>query len=315
MSAKDIWGAKIYKSVRKHLKLALSGHQVTFDMELPIQNEQKKYFNTTLIPDWDSNTQVYGVIVLIGNITDRLAIEAIDRKRLLDVAHFSRLSAMGEMASEIAHELNQPLAAISIYSDACSRMIKSGKADQTQIIDSLDKLSEQAKRASVVVRKIREFVTKKELDKVNVNLNNIVEDALRLLAVELRSYNVKLEVNFSNDMLETQVDKILIEQVIFNLIRNALEVMAGINEDERLLYITTISKLNEVTFIIEDSGPGLTIGSEKKIFQAFHTTKKDGMGMGLAISYSIIQTHHGRLWTLPNQYGGASFYFSLPVLS
>lgn len=315
-SAKAVWGNEIYANVKKYLKLAMIGHPVTFDMEVPAKDAKNKYFNTTLIPDWDSNEQVHGVIVLIGDITDRLVIEEIDRQRLLDVAHFSRLSSMGEMASEIAHELNQPLAAISTYSDACRRLISSGKTNQHQIIETLANIAEQAERAGMVIKKIREFVTKQDLDIIKININDLVGDAIRLLAVEIRSYAVKLIIDTPDNIPDILLDKILIEQVIFNLIRNALEAMSDVKQGERLLHITTeYIEPGEIKLIVDDSGPGLSDEKLKYMFHAFHTTKKDGMGMGLAISHSIIRAHHGNLQAGSNQYGGASFSFTLPVLS
>jgi len=314
MSASDVWGDINYKSVSKYLKLSLTGQQVSFDMELPLGEDGKKYFQTTLIPDCDSSSLVYGVIALIGDVTDRLAVEAIDRKRLLGIAHFSRLSSMGEMASEIAHELNQPLAAISIYSDACRRMILSGKAEQEQVIQSLADISMQAERAGDVIRRIREFASKKDLQKIKIDFNKLVQEALALLEVEIRSRNVNLKLILAEDIPYVFVDKILIEQVVFNLIRNALEAMDEIKEPLRELQIqTSVSKLNEVEINIDDSGPGMPVDQLKKIFNAFHTTKIEGMGMGLAICHSIITAHHGRLWAVPNNHGGTTFSFTLPL--
>lgn len=313
-SAFNVWGQSVYKKVHKYLKLALAGQQVNFEMELPLDEENKKYFYTTLIPDSDDMSRVYGVIVLIGDITDRLAIEVVDRKRLLNIAHFSRLSTMGEMASEIAHELNQPLAAISIYSDACRRMILSGKGENKQIIQSLTDINLQAKRAGSVMKRIREFVSKKDLDRENVDVNNLVKGALELLAIEIRSHHVNLDLQLADNMPFILVDKILIEQVVFNLVRNALEAMDEINEQERTLVIKTlVTKSNEIEVNIEDSGPGLPMEELKKIFTAFHTTKTDGMGMGLSICYSIIQAHRGRIYAIPNNNRGTIFSFTLPL--
>jgi len=313
-TAEEIWGHNNYKIGSNYLKLSLAGQMVKFDMELPIGDERTKYFHTTLIPDYDNDSIVYGVIVLIGDVTDRLAIEAIDRKRLLDIAHFSRLSAMGEMASEIAHELNQPLAAISIYSDACRRMVLSGKSESEDIIQSLTDISVQADRAGAVIRRIREFVSKKDIQRNDTSINELVQGALQLLAVEIRSHNVELILDFTEDLPVVFVDQILIEQVIFNLIRNALEAMDDIEQHRRVLRIhTLVSQSNVIEVLIDDSGPGMTEEQLKKIFDPFQTTKSDGMGMGLAISFSIIEAHHGRLWCVPNNHSGTTFSFTLPT--
>ena len=313
-STSEIWGVDNYKKVKKHLSLAFSGNSVNFDIELPTGENVKKFFHATLIPDYDTENHVYGIIVLIGDITDRLAIEAIDRKRLLDIAHFSRLSTMGEMASEIAHELNQPLAAISIYSDACRRLFLSGKGEEEKIIQTLTDISTQAERAGDFIRRIREFASKKEVQRVNTDINTLVKDALQLLAVEIRSHNVNLHFDLEEDMPEILVDKILIEQVIFNLARNALEAMDEIDEENRVLRIvTSINKTHQVEVCIDDSGPGIPENIISKIFNSFYTTKTNGMGMGLSISHSVVEAHSGHLWATANDHGGTSFIFTLPI--
>lgn len=315
-STRQIWGDSTYNNVKKHLMLAFAGQEMKADIELPLSNMEKKYFRATFIPDVDYNSQVYGVIILIGDITDRLAIEAIDRKRLLDIAHFSRLSSMGEMASEIAHELNQPLAAISIYSDASRRMILSGKYEQEGVIQAFADISEQAERAGDVIRRMREFVSKKELHRTETDLNKLIHDALHLLEIELREHNVLLELDLAEYTPHILVDKILIEQVVFNLARNALEAMDDVDENQRLIKIhSQVTTSKEIEVLIEDSGPGLPAEYAKKLFEPFFSTKANGMGMGLAISLSIIEAHHGRLWTVPNDQGGTIFSFRLPLIS
>jgi len=314
-SAYEVWGEDNYENVGVQLKLALSGHKVKFDMELPLGNAGKKYFHTILIPDCKHSSEVNGVIVLIGDITDRLAIEAIDRKRLLDVAHFSRLSSMGEMVSEIAHELNQPLAAISIYSDACRRMLESGKGEKADIVKSLSDIGFQAERAGAVIRRIREFVSNKETHQTNIDLNDLVQGALQLLEIEVRSHGVQLKLSYADDIPATLADKILIEQVIFNLVRNALEAMDEIDETKRILKVeTSVNKFKEIQVKIDDSGPGLALDKIKIIFDHFLTTKTSGMGMGLAICKSIIDAHHGRIWAVPNDIGGTTLNFTLPLV-
>ena len=310
----EVWGEDNYRKLHEKVMIALAGRLMTFDMELEFSENNKKYINATLIPDSDIDGQVHGVIVMIGDITDRRLVESIDRKRLLETAHYSRLNAMGEMVSQIAHELNQPLSAISIYSDACRRMVKANKADPDQIMESLSHINEQATRAGDVIRRIREFASKKELQIVNTSINDIVEEAMALIAVELRSHNVNLILKLADDLPLLYVDRILIEQVILNLSRNAIEAMDEITESQRLLQISTVFvKQGEIEVYIEDQGPGMTIEQIKRIYEPFHTSKSEGMGMGLTISQSIIETHQGRLWAVQNAYGGTTFCFTLPL--
>ena len=314
-TADEVWRDAGYSHANKYLKISLSGKQTSFDMEMPLVADEKKHIHTTLIPDVDADNHVCGVIVLMGDITDKLATEIIDRKRLLESAHLSRLSTMGEMASEVAHELNQPLAAISIYSDACRRMILSGHHQQDKIIQSLTDIGAQAERAGEVIRRIREFTSKKELKFCETSVNEITQEALRLLSVELRSHKVRLNLELADSLPMVVADKILIEQVILNLGRNALEAMEEINVSQRQLHIqTSISRQKEIEVCIHDSGPGLSGEMLKQVFEPFHTTKVDGMGMGLTICQTIIEAHHGRLWATLNEHGGTTFCFTLPVV-
>ena len=316
LSASEAWGKNNYLMISPYLKISLSGKQVIIDMELSIGENKKKSVNITLVPDFDRDKHVCGVITLIGDTTDKLAVEEVDRKRLLDAAHISRLTSMGEMASEIAHELNQPLAAISIYSDACRRMIVSGKGGQDNIIQSLIDISGQAERAGAVIRRIREFASKKELSFAKTDINLLVLDVMQLLAVELRLHNVRMNLSLEDCLPLVCVDKILIEQVIFNLARNAIEAMNSIDDSQRILQInTSASRINEIEISVEDSGPGLPAEQIKKIFAPFHTTKDDGMGMGLAISKSIVNAHQGRLWAVSNEPEGTIFSFTVPIES
>lgn len=313
-TAQEVWGPYSYKRVKKYLRHALSGQHVKFEMELPVGSSNKKHLSTTLIPDTDNISQIYGVIVLIGDVTDKLAIEAIERKRLLDIAHFSRLSSMGEMASQIAHELNQPLTAISTYSDACRRMVLSDKDVKNKLADTLEDISTQAERAGAIIHRIREFVSNKDLHRTNINLNDLVKEALQLLSVEIRSHMAELKLDLDEKIPDVFADKVLIEQVIVNLTRNALEAMEEIDSSNRLLTIsTTLDKSKYVVVSIKDSGPGLPKEKRDRIFDPFHTTKENGMGMGLSISYSIIDTHNGRVWVNAGSQGGAIFSFTLPT--
>lgn len=314
--AREVWEEKIYSKVKTYLNIALLGRSTTFDMDLPVDEAEKKYISATIIPDYDVNQQVHGVILLIGDITERLALEVVDRKRLLDAAHVSRLNTMGEMASEIAHDLNQPLAAISIYSDACRRMIELKKAEPEAILQILTDISAQAERASDVMRRIRAFVSKKELLLVKTSINEVIEEAMYLLNVELRSHDVKLILSLADNLPLVLVDRILIEQVVLNLARNAIEAMETIDIAQRLLKIYSIAEgSNEIEVCIEDAGPGMSSDEMSHIFEPFHTSKKNGMGMGLAICHSIIDTHHGRLWATSNDHGGTIFSFTLPLMA
>ncbi|MCW8933626.1 MAG: ATP-binding protein [Gammaproteobacteria bacterium] len=314
--AREFWSEQFYARIKNHLKLALMGKKVTFEMHSLEADSSIKYINVIMIPDFDINHLVSGVIIIFGDITDRLADEVVDRQRLLDAAHLSRLNTMGEMASEIAHELNQPLAAISIYSEACKRIIQSPQSDENLVISTLNDISEQAERAGQIIRHIRSLVSKKELMLTNTNVNELVKSAMKLLEVELRSHNVQLSLNFFDDIPSAYIDKILIEQVIINLSRNAIDAMDAVKSTERFLAIDiSLTTLEEFQVCIKDTGMGLTKNQIDTIFQPFKSTKVDGMGLGLVICQSIVDAHHGSLWVDSKLDKGTMFCFKIPLMA
>jgi two-component system sensor histidine kinase DctS len=268
--------------------------------------------NTVLLDDAGEVKNVIGTGI---DITEKRKIEEKEKQRVLELAHVSRLSTMGEMTTQIAHELNQPLSAINTYSDACLYMLKSTPDVSSDLISALRGIKHQAQRSGDIIRGLRNFVRKGELHKSTTDINAVVQSVINLAMSELR--NNKVEVNFSLDGRIPLIitEKILIEQVVLNLVRNAIDAIAEANSVARELHIYTL--LNEENMIevrITDTGPGLDIEQLGTIFNAFVTTKPQGIGMGLPISRTIIEAHGGKLFAESEINRGASFVFTLPIM-
>jgi len=268
--------------------------------------------NTVLLDDAGEVKNVIGTGI---DITEKRKIEEKEKQRVLELAHVSRLSTMGEMTTQIAHELNQPLSAINTYSDACLYMLKSTPDVNSDLISALRGIKHQAQRSGDIIRGLRNFVRKGELHKSTTDINAVVQSVINLAMSELR--NNKVEVNFSLDGRIPLIitEKILIEQVVLNLVRNAIDAIAEANSVARELHIYTL--LNEENMIevrITDTGPGLDIEQLGTIFNAFVTTKPQGIGMGLPISRTIIEAHGGKLFAESKINRGASFVFTLPIV-
>ena len=268
--------------------------------------------NTVLLDDAGEVKNVIGTGI---DITEKRKIEEKEKQRVLELAHVSRLSTMGEMTTQIAHELNQPLSAINTYSDACLYMLKSTPDVSSDLISALRGIKHQAQRSGDIIRGLRNFVRKGELHKSTTDINAVVQSVINLAMSELR--NNKVEVNFSLDGRIPLIitEKILIEQVVLNLVRNAIDAIADANSVARELHIYTL--LNEENMIevrITDTGPGLDIEQLGTIFNAFVTTKPQGIGMGLPISRTIIEAHGGKLFAESEINRGASFVFTLPIM-
>ena len=266
--------------------------------------------NTVLLDD----DEVKNIIGTGIDITEKRKIEEKEKQRVLELAHVSRLSTMGEMATQIAHELNQPLSAITTYSDACLYMLKSMPQENSDLLSALWGIKQQAQRSGDIIRGLRNFVRKGELQTSTTDINTLVHSVINLAMTELR--NNKVDVKFSLDETLPLIitEKILIEQVILNLVRNAIDSMVEANSVRREIHIHTLmNKENMIEVRITDTGPGLEADQIENIFNTFVTTKPQGIGMGLPISRTIIEAHEGKLFAASGTNSGASFVFTLPI--
>lgn len=250
------------------------------------------------------------------DITEQRRAEELERQRMLELAHVSRLSTMGEMATEIAHELNQPLTAIASYSDTCIRLMNSLNFQSADLHEALSEIAGQSERAGEMIRRLRSFARKETPEQLPLDINALVQGMVRLTNVEARWNHVEFVLNLGDSLPQVAADKVLIEQVIINLIRNAIDAMGDHQcETRRLTIRSIVNKQDFLEVSIEDTGPGLSYDVLTKIFQPFYTTKSTGMGMGLSLSQSIIEAHGGKIWAANNEGNGAIFRFTLPLLT
>ncbi len=244
----------------------------------------------------------------------RQRIEERARQREGELAHVLRLSTMGEMASGLAHEINQPLSAIATHAAACARRLQSGTADTEKLVGAVTHIGEQAERAGQIVRRIRRFVAKREPKCSTIDLNDIVREVESLARHQARQDSVDIDLRLDDDLPLVVADGIQIEQVLQNLIRNALDAMSGDEPERRKLSIETRrAEGGAVEVSVRDTGPGLSVEAADHAFDPFFTTKSSGLGMGLSISRTLIEAHGGRMWAAPAQGDGAILRFTLPA--
>ncbi|HEX5312555.1 PAS domain S-box protein [Aquabacterium sp.] len=262
----------------------------------------------------DSSGEQIGWMASIVNITERKQMEERERRQMESMAHNARLTMLGEVASTLAHELNQPLSVIMSYNTGLLNALERAQPPQSQLIQPLQRMAEQAAHAGRIVKRIREFLTRREPELERSDLRRILFDGMALLQRELLKQDVEWSAHLAPDLEPVRADPVLVEQVLINLVRNACDAMSGRSGPRRLLI--TASRIPQQGFVkvmVSDSGPGLGGKTIDQLCAAFFSTKPDGMGMGLAICRSIIELHHGVLDVEESPLGGAAFVFSLPV--
>jgi len=261
----------------------------------------------------DEKGRIMGSVVVFRDISDRKRAEEEARRYRAELAHVARLSTMGEMASSMAHELNQPLTAIATNADACIRLLESRPEARDRIIDALEAIGAQARRAGAIIQQLRQFVRKEEPETTKVNLNQLIDEVLMLVQPELDRAGIIVERHFAPDLAQVRAQRIQIDQVILNLILNAIEAMEEAGSKNRKIILRTANAGNNAVVVcVEDTGPGLAPEIEDTVFDPFVTSKPQGMGLGLSISRGIITAHGGNLYH-DDGAEGARFRFTLPV--
>ncbi len=247
----------------------------------------------------------------VRDLTERQATLARLQELQSELVHISRLTAMGELASALAHELNQPLSAIANYLRGAARLLESPAPDTERLRDPIAKATAQAIRAGDVIRRLREFVATGENERRNESLSKVIEESLALALVGVRSSDVRVRTVRGYVADTVFADKVQIQQVLLNLIRNAVEAMVG--GARRELTIATAEGENGGAVVrVSDTGPGIGPKLAERLFEPFMTTKKTGMGVGLSICRTIIDAHGGKIWIEETPGGGATFVFTIP---
>ncbi|HEY1190202.1 MAG TPA: PAS domain S-box protein [Gemmata sp.] len=257
----------------------------------------------------------YCVVVSLTDVTAQWRAEEQLRQHQTELAHVARCVAIGEMAAVLAHELNQPLTAVVNYCRGSMYRLRDGASAVAEVAEGLDLAVAQAERAAGIIRRLREFMRKRAPHRSTTDLRDIVNEALALVGAELRHHQIEVALRLGTDLPPVQVDRIQIEQVLLNLLRNSAEALVGSPPAGRRITVETRRGEGGVLVEVADTGVGLAVGDLERVFEPFYTTKKEGTGLGLAISRSIVEAHGGRLFVRPGAEGGAVFGFTLPTES
>jgi two-component system sensor kinase FixL len=246
----------------------------------------------------------------IRDLTERQQTETRLQELQTELVHVSRLTALGEMASSLAHELNQPLSAIANFLKGSKMLLERDEIPTERVAHAVDRAAEEALRAGQIIRRLRDFVARGETERSIESLPKLIEEASALGLVGAKEHGIRVRFDFDNNVDLVLADKVQIQQVVLNLIRNAIDAM--IDHPRRELTVSLSPTDDQMALVsVADSGPGISAEVADQLFQPFVTTKRTGMGVGLSISRTIIEAHGGRIWVEPNPGGGAVFRFTV----
>jgi len=295
---------------------------VALEQSMVIEHRLKRFdgvyrwFHVLVEPLIDDRGQIVRWYGLLTDIDDRKQTEAALGTVRSELTHMARVASLGALTASIAHEVNQPLSGIITNAGTCLRMLTSNPANIEGARDTAQRMIRDSHRASDVISRLRALFGKDEVTAELVNLNEAAQDVISLLLSELQRSHVILRREFATDLPPVLGDRIQLQQVILNLLLNASDAMSAVDDRPRKLVIRTERDAeNRVRLTVQDAGMGLEQTTAERMFDAFYTTKRDGMGIGLSISRSIIESHRGQLWATANDGPGATFSFSIPALA
>jgi PAS domain S-box-containing protein len=290
-----------------------TGHLRDLELQLKCRDGSKLWVSVNVSAVRDGQGRILRSRSIWRDITQRKRAEEELRQKRRELAHIARVVTMGELAASLAHELNQPLAAIVSNAQASQRLIAGQTPDWGEVREALTDIAEDAKRAGDVIRRLRDLMKKNEVERVPLDMNQVIQEVIVLLRGSvLRDISVAFDL--AEGLPPVVGDRIQLQQVVLNLLLNASEAMGHLPPESRELVVRTAQEnAGAVTVSVRDSGAGLDQATKDRIFDAFFTTKAGGMGMGLSISRSIIEAHGGRLWAMPPPDGGAAFHFTVPA--
>jgi PAS domain S-box-containing protein len=310
----DMLGTELFEqTIKPSLDRCFAGEDVTYSGWVPNPSGQS-YLSISYSPLRPNTERVEAVLVITRRLSDIVRASEALRAAQANLAHVNRVATMGQLTASIAHEVNQPIAAAVINAQTALRWLEGDPPDLAEAREALGRVIDNGGRAGDVISRIRALVAKAPPRKSRFDLNEAISDVIALTHGEALKHGVSVQSRLATDLPSVEGDRVQLQQVILNLMMNAIEAMSGEDDGARELRLSTEpDAAGGVLVAVRDSGPGLAPTSEAKLFDAFYTTKPEGMGMGLAICRSIAEAHGGRLWATANEPRGAVFQLMLPA--
>jgi C4-dicarboxylate-specific signal transduction histidine kinase len=301
---------ELYETVIRE-KVAWDHH-----VRLLLPDGTSRYVRGEASPVLDTEGNLVEFVGLVMDLTEqKRALNALSEAQA-QLAHVARVTTLGEVTASLAHEVNQPLAAVVNNATACLNVLPEGR-EMDELRAALEDIARDGTRAAAIVERVRALAKRSYPEKTRVHLADVVGDVLKLIASESAARDVAIRTDVDPDLPSVLADRVQLQQVLLNLVVNGMDAMSAVTDGERVLQIRACAKAHDgstaALISVSDRGIGLPPDEMDRVFQAFYTTKPDGMGMGLAISCSIIEAHGGRLWAERNPDRGATFTFRLPA--
>ena len=295
----------------------LKEDKVEFDIRGMRKDGSLMYKHVLIAKSLNSSGEFIGHLCFMKDTTKQMLAEKQQKRLHTMLAHYSRRSDMNELATSIAHELNQPLTAISHYCDAASSILKI-ETGNDKLCEIIEATSEQIHRAGEIIKRCRKVAGKQPIEKTKSQLNTLVRETIHLMETEINEKFINVQLNLEKNIPIVEIDKVQIQQVLVNLIKNSLDAMENTESDKRNLEIHSVLNTNSfespcIQITVKDSGTGINDEIANNLFDSFYSTKADGMGMGLSISKTIIDSHNGKIWAENRQNNGSKFHFVIPI--
>ncbi len=299
---------RIFERVFEH------GERQSYEIDGYGPHGQVNWYSVCIGPIFSkTETQVTTAVMIAVDITERKATEEALQKRQLELAHISRLNMMGALSAELAHELNQPLEAISAYANACLRSLGTEQVHSARLETALQNISLQSSRAGQIIRKILDFLRKRDNPRQSTEINRLIREAVAFAELEAEQHEIQIEFDLSPNLPDIPVKRVQVEQVMLNLMLNAVDAVQAAPAGSRRIRVSSKPSGEDIEISVEDSGCGFPPSVVDEMFQPFYSTKgQQGLGMGLSISRTIVDEHGGRIWATSEPNKGAKFSFTLP---
>ncbi len=315
------WVERVHPDDREAILTAsarcYSGEADSYQSELRVRSSSGKWIWISCagkVVEWDAEGLPLRIVGTYSDITEQRQVQDQFKQLQSELAYVGRMSTMGELATGLAHELNQPLASLKLYAQTCRDLLDSD-ASLAHLRQPLEDIAALAQRTSEIIRRLRRFVRRRPACRSTANINRLIQEVADLTEFELRKHRVSLRMELTEGLPLVVVDSTQIQQVLLNLLRNAVQALENQPTNQRRILVrTTLRADRKILVAVHDTGPGVAEDMVTHIFEPFVTTKPDGMGVGLAISRSIVQDHEGQLWYSPGTPNGSVFQFTLPTL-